>query len=188
MTSLTQICTVYDPKPFKHSKGAYGQEHVWRLERMVAEYVSVPYKFNVIESDKPGWWGKIDLFKKPGRIFYMDLSVAIIGNIDRLIQEIGAFTACRDFVSPDTLNSKVMSWDGDYTHVYKKFKKHHVDEYTSAGKWGDQAFIDHNVGDRRYFQDLFPNSVVSYKLGKVSDDTRIIGFHGKPKPEDTEYW
>lgn len=186
-----EIYTVYNPAPFKHSKGVYTLEHVRRLDRMIDEFVTVPCRLNVIESEWPGWWGKIELFKYD-RVFYMDLSVAIIANIDDLLLDIGEFCACRDFVRPEGLNSKVMSWAGDYSHVYEKFaEKPDVFMAVYAGNmdmWGDQSFIDHNVGDRRYFQDVFPNSVVSYKMGKVDSRTKIIGFHGRPKPEDTEWW
>lgn len=184
------IYTVYNPNHFAHSKGRYTDEHVYRFERMVAQHVTAPHKIHVIRSKLDGWWGKIDLFQHK-HVFYMDLSVAIIKNIDHLVKFDTPFAALRDFVRPEQLNSKVMGWNGDVSHVYDKFYESPtaiMAEYTVTGKWGDQDFIDKHIGKRDYYQDFYPNQIESYKLGKLTDETHILAFHGKPKPEDTEYW
>lgn len=188
---MIKIFTVYDPKEFKHSKGKYTDEHIYRLEDMLNEQVIQPYNFSVIMSDWPGWWGKIELFQFD-QVFYLDLSVAIIQPIDHIIDATGDFMACRDFVFPELMNSKVMSWKGDYSYVFDKFAadpERFMAQYQGGSEWwGDQSFINHTIKEKRYFQDLFPNEIVSYKLGEITKETRIIGFHGKPKPEETEYW
>ena len=189
---MIQIFSVFDPKPFKLSKGVYTEEHVGRMVRMLEKHVTIPYEFNVIKSKWPGWWGKIELFKYSS-VFYLDLSTAIVKNIDDLLTYDTNFMACRDFIRPDFLNSKIMSWKhADHTHVYDAFAKdpeRYMAQYQGdMSMWGDQSFINHRIGGREYFQDVFPGSVESYKNGVITDDTQIIGFHGKPKPEETEYW
>lgn len=187
---MRNIFTVYDPDNFKHSKGRYTDAHVYRFTDMVNKHVSQPHIITVIRSRFPGWWGKIDLFTHKD-VFYMDLSIAIIKNIDHLIDFKTDFCALHDFVNPDKLNSKVMGWQGDNSHIYDKFIRNPsgaMNEYTVAGKWGDQDFIDKHVDKRDYYQDFFPKQIISYKLGEVTNETRIIGFHGKPKPEESEFW
>ena len=187
-----QIYTVYNPKPFEFAgvHRRYTWEYVERMEAMLDKYCPGS-NLNVIESVFPGWWGKIEVFKH-SPVFYMDLSVVLIDNITHLVDYPHRFTALRDFSHPDLLNSKVMAWNKDLSHIYKGFKWN-ADEVMEKYKgnknfWGDQSYIDHNIGQRDYFQDIFPNEIVSYKRDEVSRDTKIIGFHGHPKPHETEYW
>lgn len=184
---MREVFTVFSDKPFPQSKGVYTRAHVDRLERIVDKYVT-DGKLTVIESEWPGWWGKIELFKHK-EVFYMDLSVAVLRNIDHLVDDKGVFRACKDFVFPHLMNSKVMSWSGDYSHVYKKFAEMPAcwqAVYShGAEKWGDQSFISDNIPVKRFFDQ---GEIISYKRDTISDKTSILAFHGKPKPEETEYW
>jgi hypothetical protein len=202
-----QIYTCFNPSPFRASKGKFTQAHVDRLKAMLDKHVSVPFEFHVRESWYPGWWGKIPILSE-AKAFYMDLSVAIVGNIDHMLEDTGKFCVCRDFMKPDHINTKIMSWNQE-THynpgLYRIVNGFSVnpnrimDEYQSwPSKWGDQGYVEFQNPERRYFQDVWPGQILSYKedVGQVGKkelaekypECRILAFHGNPRPEDTEYW
>ena len=173
--SLTVAC-VLSPGP------TYNRSHVDRLERMVSEHMSQPYKFVCVDdSPFPGWWAKISLFEPgrfTGRVLYLDLDVTITGGIDDLADRPGSFIICRDFIGSFDFNSSVMAWDaGTVDHLYTDFSPDVMDRLH-----GDQNWIT----ERKLDADTFPRKwCYSYKKGKLTSfpsDMRVCVYHGRPKP------
>jgi len=150
-----------------------------------------------MEHEWPRWWPKMEIFKIPGPVLYLDLDTIIVANLEELLTKASQyeFIGIRDFYKSQkmqrTLGSGVMSWTGDMKYLYDEFLKDpekHMAECTTSRWWGDQGFIEktirHNVS---YWQDVVPNKLVSWKVHCKSGVPRhaaIIAFHGKPKPWD----
>lgn len=136
------------------------------------------------------WWGKLHLFKsgvfeEGDRVVYFDLDTVITGWLDDLVTYQGEFAICRDFYHPTRWNSSVMMWRGGFgAHIY--------DEWIRQGRpdipGGDQEWIELQQKQADLIQDLFPGSVLSYKvdctLQYPPQGTKIVCFHGEPKPDN----
>ena len=172
--------------------GIYNLSHVDRLFAQVRKHLSIPFKEHVItESDKPGWFAKIDLFQPDrftGRVLYLDLDSSVIGSLDEIAMYPSPFSIIRNFKEmkePDKarFNSSVMSWDaGEADHLYTNFTPDVMDRMN-----GDQDWISEQIP----YADTFPkNWCVSYKvrryakLNTMPSDTRVVCYHGFPKSWD----
>ena len=172
--------------------GIYNTGHVERLFAQVRQHLSIPFKEHVIlESDKPGWFAKLDLFKPDrftGRVLYLDLDSTVIGSLDDLATYPAPFSIIKnfkEFKEPDKarFNSSVMSWDaGAADHLFNNFTTSVMDRLN-----GDQDWISEQIP----YADTFPNNwCVSYKvrryakLNTMPKDARVVCYHGQPKPFD----
>lgn len=161
--------------------GIYTQWHVDRLEFQVKQYLRQPYKFTCItQSDKPGYWSKIDLFEPnrfSGSVLYFDLDVTIIGNLDDLADYPGSFVICRDW-GRFGYNSSVMAWDaGTVDHLFTDFTSDVMEKMA-----GDQDWLTIKKPDAVKFP---RNWCYSYRLGLKTGypkDMRVCVYHGHPKP------
>lgn len=148
-----------------------------------------------------GWWQKLYMFSKDmpitGRIFYIDLDTLITGNVDDIISHEGKFTVLHDFfmirlptrkdkwgTGAEAVGSGVLSWNaGEHTQIWETFIKDPKSAVASLSPHGDQKWIQIHQPDREYFQDLFPNQLVSFKVhcrNGLPKNARIVCYHGKP--------
>jgi len=145
----------------------------------------LPYK-NV-----EGWWQKLYLFSDEinieGRILFLDLDTLITGNIDKYITHNDGFVTLRDFwAKGDNVGSAILSYEvGKHKKIWDTFIIDPQKAITELAPHGDQKWIQkhHRANERTYWQDLFPNEVLSFKThcrGGVPPDGKIICFHGKP--------
>jgi len=164
----------------------YGPEYVDKLSSMVSRHTTLPFEFECIrESTLPGWWAKLDLFKKrEERILYIDLDTVIVGNIDRLLTYDGPFCILKDWWAP-TYNSSVMSIaPGFGQHIWSRF---HPSLMQIQGS--DQEWITVQVPNADLWQDVTPGLIGSYKADGLQDGPRdfsLVCFHGDPKPHTFE--
>ena len=138
-----------------------------------------------LQHNWPRWWSKIELFRPgnfPGPTLYLDLDTVVVGRIEI---EIGRFTMLQDVYRKGDFGSGVMSWKKPPEHVYHAFAKdpqRHMLSYRTRNKWGDQAFIRDHLGEKpATFGQQFRSYKVHCKDG-VPEDTRVVYFHGKPRP------
>lgn len=156
--------------------------------------VDVPCERIPLMHGWPGWWSKLEMFRfaYADPTLYVDLDTTFIGNPDRLFRE--PFTMLKRLNQPGDVGSGVMSWAGDYRHIYEAFKldpARYIKEYQTTKKWGDQGFIRDRIG----VQNIATFEVAdcaSYKghcteMGKrpfkMPDPKPVmVYFHGKPRP------
>jgi hypothetical protein len=197
---LNVVCVLKSGE-WKPSKlpGGYTVGHVERLQRLVRRHLTVPYEFICLSDievpcrriplthDWPGWWAKLELFKLPGPVLYLDLDTDIVGNIDHLTNLEG-FVVLRNLSSmkKGRIGSGVMFWSGDLSHLYQDFladpERFMLDYSKDSHRWGDQGFIQEHAKEWTEWQEIFPNQIRSFKLQKPGPDDRIICYHGKGKP------
>ena len=199
----------------------YDYKYVNNIVEGIISNTNVPHRIVCLTDDKrglspdidevirfkhnwPKWWGKIELFRpelfKDEQVFFLDLDTFIVGCLDDILSYRGEFCALRDFYNLDVMASGVMSWCGNgVTRIYDEFIKnpeHFMKVHEVAG---DQAFIRRWKPSVEYFQDRFPNQVISYKVHcrapemALPNNARVLCFHGKPKPHEIRnnlqtYW
>ena len=184
-----KILTVYK------SGGDYKPEHVDTLKSQCAKYApGVPFVClddDLLCHNWPGWWAKMEIFRTPGPVLYLDLSNVITGMLGPLLRAAQEY----DFIvnrDPNyhqrLVQSCVMAWSGDMHYLYETFHAdadRYMTEFSTPRWWGDQGFIEKHARSWQYWQDIMPNAVASYKkhwlTGKIKNPV-IINYHGEPKP------
>ncbi len=190
--------------------GDYRGHHVHRLYEQLTRYVQGPFHFVVLTDsgefndeaawdvrelrhNLPGWWSKIELFRELPGAFYLDLDTTVCADITHMVQPAYGFRALRDFGRDSSMGSGVMQWGPGYRVIYNKFMEApdlHMQRCQSPQRWGDQGFIQDAIRPYAYqpLQDVWPGQIRSWKLEVqpfgMTSNTRIICFHGKPRPWD----
>lgn len=189
--------------------GEYTRRDVQRLHRMVAENISRDYEFVCLtDSDErmgseirtepihhlwPRWWPKVELFRLEVDYptLYLDLDTVVVGQIDDMFHRGRGLRMTRDFVSPERMNSSVMSWSTDLSRIYDRFGTDPVrfmNRYRrfENGSLGDQAFIEDTARPAGLLVEPFLHpEVCSFKLHAGAlppEGSSVVCFHGRPKP------
>ena len=187
----------------KSGGGEYGPHSVERLRKSLAKHsaaqlvclsdVDVPCERIPLQHDWPRWWPKLELFSRvwPEPVLYVDLDTTFIDDPARLWRK--DFTMLENIRKPGEVGSGIMSWAGDYRHVYRSFTANptkYIAEYVTTAKWGDQGFIRDHLGHRPRF--YARSDCASYKGHCLDRHSRVVippkvcvvYFHGKPRPWD----
>jgi len=144
-----------------------------------------------LENDWPGWWSKIELFKLEGPLLYFDLDTIIKGDLSDIAEQCHKqeFIVLNDFYREKGIGSGMMGWNESVRYIYDAFAKNprqYMDQYRNGG---DQSFIESQCSPVKW-QNIVRDHVVSYKVhvmnGK-SNGSRVVCFHGKPKPHEVNW-
>jgi hypothetical protein len=207
----------------KNGGGVYNYKYVNNIAEAIKENITIDHRlvcltdnsvnFSKTAIDKvipfkhnyPKWWGKVELFQpdlfEGQQVFYFDLDTFVIKNIDDILMYDGEFCALRDFYHLHSMGSGLMSWHGNrITRIYQEFIQKPKRVMDANAAEGDQKWIAALAPSIDYFQDLFPNEIVSYKAHclihnniTIPNKAKIICFHGKPRPHELDntlkrYW
>lgn len=132
----------------------------------------------------PGWWSKMEAFDTEligGDVLLIDL--------DTVVMSLPPMPACTtvlsDFYRPHLMGSGFMflkevdrarCWD-----AFVRDPQRHMRECVTRARWGDQGFLqDHMSAAARWGPE-----VRSYKVhcrAGVPTGTRVVCFHGRPRP------
>lgn len=146
-----------------------------------------------------GWWNKLYLFKdglfpKNQRIVFLDLDTVITGDIDLLTNYKGEFATLSDFYYPERLAPAIMVWESGFgADIWQSYED---SGYPTDLPLGDLSWINQHFAKIGYkadiLQQLYPNNIKSYKAHKCQDgvnrETKIVCFHGLPRPHEAEGW
>lgn len=133
------------------------------------------------------WWNKLYLFKDGlfpdgDRVVYLDLDTVITGSLDDILGYNGEFAILRDFYRQEGYQSSIMSWvAGTCNDIWNEYVRA---EFPSVDG-GDQAWIEKSRFFLDIWQDLFPDSFVSYKAHcseGIPRGAKVVIFHGVPMP------
>jgi hypothetical protein len=171
------------------------QEGDWpgRLYRGLKRNTDRDFAFECrVQTEWPGWWGKMELFPATERTVYMDLDLVITGNVDFLWDYDGPLCVKRDLWGKyDTgLMSIGPSYSAFLKDVFSRNPTRCMRDFKS-----DQDLIAFLIDNA----DLWPeDKVKSYKADRLEDGpgcASIVHFHGHPKPDQLpanhwikEYW
>ena len=117
----------------------FNQWHVDNLKHMIDEYSGLKYdSFEVIEDDLYGnWFNKFQMYDKLPNLVRKDFTL-----LDDTWWREPAHTP---------LNSSIVSWTGDVSYIWDKFKKDdsfYVDTYTRGSDEWYYKFIDYKTYER----------------------------------------
>ena len=174
----------------------YSPEYVVRLLRAVNRHLSESFSFECItETEYPGWWGKVELFKRQGRFLWLDLDVVITGSLDDLVQGSqpeGSIRCAKNWAQSGYggCQSSVMFWESA-PQIYDLFNPkdiHWPPSNANGALWGDQEWLTVLRDSDRLNVDYFePELIKSYKYHcreGVPAGCSVVAFHGKPDPHE----
>lgn len=140
-----------------------------------------------------GWFYKLALFDPKinpirGKVLYLDLDIVIMNNIDHFFEVEGEkLYIIEDWIYKANkikkYNSSVMCWNTkNYTNLFLDY----LNNVFKKNYCGDQDFITDYVKDVVFWPDKW---CISYKWHECEkkipeEETKIIVFHGKPKPHE----
>lgn len=165
----------------------YGPEYVTALKKQVPGIVSLGDD-RPLQSEFFGWHAKIELFapwNKDLRPFlFFDLDTYVPGNLSPFNDlDLTQFWMIDDFNRPKFGESGILLVP---------------DSEISDKIWNDRFQMNLGEGDGAFFRNFSHlrlndaiSGIYSYKLhakAKMPHDARIICFHGKPKPPETDGW
>lgn len=170
-----------------------GDEYVRRLRSMVDRHLSQPHRFECItQSDKPGWWAKIDLFQPgrfEGRVLYFDLDTVITGELDTLASHKGTVYLTDWGWKHNLYGNAIMVWDaGEHESVFRRYTPDVAKRLRGDNDW----MFELGGWDR-----LPPGLNVSYRYHAKNGPPPgavTVSLHGRPKCHEVtsgwvpEYW
>lgn len=173
----------------------YPLEYVEKLQRAVSQNLTLQHEFVcVMRSEFPGWWGKIEMFKREGPHLFLDLDVVITGSLDDLCHTDAEIRTGLNWAQSGHggCQSSVMYWE-NARKIYDWFRPERITwpPVSSPGVlWGDQEWITEMRDDKALTVDYFdPAHLVSYKYHcrhGLPKGARVVAFHGEPKPADVQ--
>jgi hypothetical protein len=144
-----------------------------------------------------GSWAKLETLGSTGETLYIDLDTIILKNIDGIIafnrnwigSDNQSFSMLSAFKEGEMWASGIMYWNGDFNWVQEQATVEVIKQY---GKW-DQRYIKQTLLHNDItIRNIWGNEIKSYKWDcmddGIPDDAKIICFHGKPRPKDTNLW
>ncbi len=120
--------------------------HVRNLKHMIDKYSGLKYdSFEVIENDIYGnWYNKLQMYDKfrDGENLYFDLDVIIYNKLPNLVRK--EFTLLDDTwwrePAHTPLNSSIVSWTGDKSWIWDKFKSNDEAYLKTYNKGSDEFY------------------------------------------------
>ena len=134
--------------------------HVENLKYMIDHHSGIEYDdFEVITNDIYGnWYNKLQMFDKfrYGENLYFDLDIIIYNKVPKLWRK--PFTLLHDHwrITENThtpLNSSIVSWTGDVSHIWDKFKSDD-DFYLKKYYKGSDEFYYKEIDYETYGPDI----------------------------------
>jgi len=130
--------------------------HVKNLKHMIDKYSGLSYdSFEIIENDLYGnWYNKLQMYDKfrDGENLYFDLDMIIYDKLPNLIRN--KFTLLNDTWWRESahtpLNSSIVSWTGDVSYIWNKFKSKEQYYLNTYNKGSDEFYfkeIEYNTYD-----------------------------------------
>ena len=202
-----RIVTVLQTKAlhaFQPGSSEFKPAHVTALQKQVAQWapwatfeclsdVEIPgVECRKFTRNWPGWWSKLNLFSPDlkGDLLFLDLDTIILGPLDD-IAKIDKLTVLRDFFRDGKKFKEGLG--GGVMFLPEKDRAQIWDEFTvnpalsmKLHPRGDQFFFEQFwMHKAARWQDLVPGQINSWKVhcaNGVPPDTRILAFHGLPRP------
>lgn len=170
----------------------FGPQHAQWLARQVPGIVclsdvDVPGVDTVpLRTKWPGWWAKMEAFDTTligGDVLLMDLDTVVF----QLPQMPSTTTVLNDFYRPRLMGSGFMFLKReDRKRCFDKFRanpKVHMTTCVTRDRHGDQGFLNPLIGGSARWGDEVRSYKVHCRFG-VPHGTKVVAFHGTPRPWD----
>lgn len=158
-------------------KVGYSTEWVYKLQRAVAQHLSIPHRFVCLsdceldcerielQHSDSGFWAKLELFRPglfDGPVLYIDLDTVICNNIDNIVERCSGHKFVMWLESDKNIHSSAMMyWETDVSNIWDIYRSRPAEywqqQYSSPPLYGDQAVISEHM-PHCTFLDLCPTN------------------------------
>jgi hypothetical protein len=161
------------------------------------------------ERNVKGWWNKVLSFSPnmpDGWILVMDIDLIIVNDLTEVIEyamennsQMAAYSDAIHWMGCRFSSSFMLFKSGDLEHIYSNFIQNYPSLENRPG--GDQVWIEPQLDNILYLDEKFPDLKRSLKFDlasisegritlpmQISNDIKIIDFHGNPKPHQLLSW
>ena len=158
-------------------KVGYSTEWVYKLQRAVAQHLSIPHRFVCLSDCKvdcerielqhsdSGFWAKLELFRPglfDGPVLYIDLDTVICSNIDSIVERCRGHKFVMWLEADKNIHSSAMMyWESDVSNIWDIYRSRPAEywqqQYSSPPLYGDQAVISEHI-PHCTFLDLCPRN------------------------------
>jgi len=168
----------------------FSEWYVNNLKYMIDKYSCLQYEeFAVIRNDEyDGVYNKLLMFDKfrDGQNIYFDLDVIIKGDCNAFLKK--EFTLCYAYWRPEhhtRINSSIISWEGDVSHIYDFFAENPDYYMMKYNKGIDQLLYENipykvygNIDDYCSFQTVTDEQPYSVYLFNQRHQSMLLpGWH-----------
>lgn len=137
-----------------------------------------------------GWWSKMEMFRPDNLLtdfLYVDLDTVFLYGVPHEVFTLRETVVLSDMYGGEHINSGLMHIRAEDKHaVWEDWQRDPMGHMTEAGNGGDQKFLDKHFRDKKRWQGLFPNMVISFKADYQKrgwhGGEQIVCFHGQPRP------
>lgn len=188
--------------------GVFGPVYVEKLRDSVSRNLSLPHRFVCLtdaeiegidclplEYGWPRHYAKAEMFRPDlpfGRVLYIDLSTVVKGNIDDFATQRGVVVT-KDFYFGTPSQSVLLYGVGDFAETFEAFRENaealmEIGDRHEPPDFYDQVLMNRcPVPPMRYWQDVLPGKLASFKLHGNPPEAAMVKFHGRPKPHDVNW-
>lgn len=130
------------------------------------------------------WWSKLEICRPDihGDVLYLDLDTMVFGDIEPLM--VGRDAMLGDFYRPKLESGVMYLTAASRKRIWERFTQDpagSIRRYVQDGKFFAECL------DAADLRKLVPG-LHSHKVHGKRDDTRLLIFHGEPRPDKTEHW
>ena len=163
----------------------YDDRYVKATRNMINRYLSVPYYYQHYKGENGDSWFSIEMFKHEPYLF-VALDAVITGSLDECVNR-GRFTAIEAWKRPGMPNLS-LAWVENVRYLYELFKEEeeHIKSKYTWEKRAEQLWLQENARDIAFWPKGW---CLSRKWhGAPQKDTKMVVFHGHPKPHECGEW
>lgn len=187
----------------------YGENYVRKLRDRVDQHLSVPHRFvcfsdrniegvETIRFEPKYRWNlnKMILYRPDngleGRVLAFDLDVVPIGSLDDFAAYDGRFAVCESFhpAFSGYAGGSIVGFEaGTLPHLWEDLESN-SGEWTDKTEGSERFYYRAQMPDCDFWQRRLPGQIASYKRhcqNGIPHDTRVLCFHGKPRPHERGY-
>ena len=169
--SVTRVITV------NNRPDLYNEEYDERIAEGIATHLTIPHEHLHISSKNGDSWFYIEMMKLQPFLF-VGIDTIIVGSLNECCN-MGSLTAISEWKNPMEPNTSLM-WVEGTEYLWDKWIDR--EKYTWANH-AEQRFLQHHAKLQFYRESWTP----SYKYSTITEDAKIVVFHGKPKPHEVRW-
>lgn len=190
-----------------------GREYARKLRRSVFRHSTTPYDWYEFgdygqpftsEFKKYRWnLKKMFMFSKESELIdydwvvALDLDLVIVGSVDFLLDHRSKdLVTCRGAYDSMKPGGSIIGFDPkqSWTSRVVDFLRGNRESVESSTRGSERRYYymlteNRTLGKIQFWQDQYPDKIVSYKVDGYVPEASVVRFHGKPRPHQVdEFW
>jgi len=162
----------------------YDERYNRATASMIKEHLTIPYEHTHFNGEGGDSWFSIDMFKYEPYLF-VALDAIVTGSLNECVN-VGKFTAIEAWKRPGMPNLS-LAWIEDVEYLYDLYKER---EYQIKHDYPWDQLAEQKWLKEHADLEFWPVGWVTSRKwhGEPGEDTKMVVFHGHPKPHQCNGW